>query len=1517
MKHILLLALLSPIFSFAQSGDTANVPYWIEMMQNPDVNFFKTQRAFEKYWENRPITKGSGYKPFKRWEWFMESEVNADGSYRDPATVEREFRKFDQKFNPQQSFGGNQVQSTNGLWTSLGPIQLPANGTGQPNGLGRLNCVGLHPTDSSVILVGAPNGGIWKSINHGNSWTSNSDTLVSMQISNLRFNPLNPDIVYAGTGDRDAGSRSARGVLKSTDGGTSWLTSNNGMGNRTVGMIIIHPNQPDTILAATSGGIFKSINAGSSWTRKSSNSNHYKDIVFMPNNPQIVYATEGGRFYRSSNTGETWTQITNGIPTGTRGVIAVSQDDSMAVYVLMAQGSVYKGTYRSLDGGLTFTTRSTTPNIMDWSHLGTGTGGQAWYDLDIAVDPFDKDVVYAAGVNIFKSTDGGQTWLIDAHWVGSGGADAVHADQHALEWSADRKRLYVANDGGLYFKEDSTSWIDLSSGIAISEIYKIGQAKNDEDIVINGYQDNGTAIYYGGSTWSTEIGGDGMECAIDPRNTDYVYGTIYYGRISRSVDGGTSFGTIAASGTNGITESGAWVTPFSIGEDNSDQMFIGYRNIWRSNNVRTPGNGNVSWTKISNNLGGTNSQTIRVVEQSPADPNIFYFARADRKLFRSDSIQGSNPNWVDLTSNLPFSSMPTDIEAHPFLDSVVYITLGSKVYKSSDLGNSWTDISANLPSLSWRTIVYDEYSSEGLYVGGTPGVYYRDSNTTNWVSFYDGLPTDVSVNELEIYYDTLQPALSKLRAGTYGRGLWSSDLYDDGTSLPIADFKASGTEACLNEYIDFSNRSAYNPNQFQWDIQPATYQLAAGHSLSDRNISVKFDSSTYYHIQLKVTNGNGTDSILKRNLIHIADSTTTSCYTTTNLGAGYGIGVQRVRISNLDHRSSGYDGTNSYHDFTCDGVAYLKPNKDYVVSVTVGSFNDENVEVYIDYNNDGDFSDADELVSNFSRGRTERLDTIRTKLNPRRNTFLRMRVLSDFSTLTGDPCKTLNYGESQDHLVYFDAPSLQISQDTNTVCAGNSMVFSATTDGRFDSLKWDFGLNAIPQSAYGVGPHTVIYPQAGLYLPTATLNGNIARSMFAYVRAFPEVSLSLDSSSSFCEGDFIELAANDSLGNSTVSFSWFKNGSNLNLSDSLVRINSLSLSDSGVYQVVTENFGCIDSSAQISVITYAQPSAQIGVNDSAQCLDVNDFQLQSLSTVSTGTLAYSWSLGDGTIDSLIGLSHQYQNAGTYFINLLVLGEGGCSDSVQISVNVHATPTATLSISDTALCELGNEFILENTSNVSGGSLTSSWNLGDGNSSGSDSLAHSYSTSGVYTIQLIVSSKNQCQDSILSHVEVYPQANAGFSVSNPNPAVYGFEPLDTNLFYYLWRFGDGDSSFLKKPMHTYQSNGSYPVQLKTNTEKNCADSSSTFVGVESVGLSALSWEGIEVFPNPSKGDFQLSGLSDSWKILSVTNNLGQEVPFEIEELSMESKKLHLNKTGIFFLHLQENNQPPVSVKLIVH
>ncbi len=248
------------------------------MMQDPNANFFQTVNAFETYWENREITKGSGYKPFKRWESMMRQRVSPTGERPAPDRELKALRAF-------------KAQSTTrdlaGEWTALGPFEVPSGYNGY-RGLGRINAIGFHPEDENHIYIGAPGWRFVGSEDHGASWEVLTDHLPTLGVSAIIVNYDNPDQILIGTGDRDAGDAPGLGVWRSDDGGLSWSPSNDGMGNATVGRLIQHPDNSDIILAATSDGIFKSENAGISWTE--TQSGNFKEIVFKPGEPEVVYA---------------------------------------------------------------------------------------------------------------------------------------------------------------------------------------------------------------------------------------------------------------------------------------------------------------------------------------------------------------------------------------------------------------------------------------------------------------------------------------------------------------------------------------------------------------------------------------------------------------------------------------------------------------------------------------------------------------------------------------------------------------------------------------------------------------------------------------------------------------------------------------------------------------------------------------------------------------------------------------------------------------------------------------------------------------------------------------------------------------------------------------------------------------------------------------------------------------------------------------------------------------------------
>ncbi len=742
------------------SGDTANYPYWIQMMQDPNAKYNATVSAFDKYWQNRTDYKGNGWKPFKRWEYINRDRVQPDGRLQAPDQVMREYLRYEDA-HPQKSTSGN--------WSCVGPIALPDNDTWQPNGMGRINAVAFHPTDPNTIFIGAPSGGFWKTTDGGTTWSNLTGNLPTLGVSAVLVHPVTPTTILLGTGDRDHGDAPGMGVYITTDGGNTWSPSNTGMGNQTVGMMAMHPSSNNIILAATSGGIYKSTDGGATWTKKSSNSNNYKDIRFKPGDPTIVYATAAGKFYRSSNTGDSWTEITSGILMGNRMVIGVSPNQPGYVYLTQTNGP-FVGLLRSTDSGLNFTTQSTTPNIMDYSCNGSGNSSQAWYDLCMAVDPANANIVYVGGINIFKSLNGGVTWTIAAHWVGStwgtGCAPSVHADIHSLDWSPLNGKLYTGCDGGIYWTANGgTSWTDISSGIAIAQVYKIGQSATVQGLDMNGYQDNGTASNEG-ANFTTIYGGDGMECAIDYTDPNYRYGELYYGSIFRTTTG-SGYSTIK----NNISESGGWVTPFILHKTVPSTMFAGFVNLWRTTNVKATSSASISWTLISSGWTGN----CIALEQSPADVNVLYVSTSDAtgRIRRTDNANDPSPAWVVCAPTA--GTFASDMEAHPTDASTVYAVAGTHVFKSTNKAASWTEITGTLPAVTINCIAYDKNSNEGLYVGTQTGVYYKDASMTDWVAFNSGLAI-VDVRELEIYYDPLDPGNNRLKAATFGRGLWESDL---------------------------------------------------------------------------------------------------------------------------------------------------------------------------------------------------------------------------------------------------------------------------------------------------------------------------------------------------------------------------------------------------------------------------------------------------------------------------------------------------------------------------------------------------------------------------------------------------------------------------------------------------------------------------------------------------------------------------------------------------------------------
>ena len=666
------------------------------MMKDPTANFYDTQHSFNNYWQGRTIEKGKGWMQFKRWEYFMEPRVFPSGNLPDPDQASKAFIEY------LASHDISRVRASNANWTPLGPSSWMT--VSYNPGLGRINCSVAHPTNSNIIFVGSPSGGLWKTTDGGSTWSTVTDDLTVLGVTSIAIDLTNPNTMYIATGDGDAGDTYSIGVLKSTDGGNTWNSTGLNWAvwqTRTISKLLIHPTSPNILLAATNNGVYKTTNSGVTWTQTLTGS--YKDMEFKPGDPTTVYVC-GLQFYKSTNTGDSFSLIISGLPTSgiNRMAIVVTDANSDYVYVLACNS----------------------PNLLGYETNGSDVGGQGWYDLAIAVSPTNANEVYTGGINIWQSTNGGVTWTNKTYWYYPLASAYVHADIHALDFHG--SILYTGTDGGFFRSPDGgTTWTDLSTGLGITQFYRIGGYPADENLVYGGSQDNGTNRY-NTSAWTHVLGADGMETAIDYNNYNIVYACIQNGGLRKSTDGGNSFTSIKSN----ITENGAWVTPYVIDPFNSQALFAGFQNVWKTTN------GGTSWSNISAFTGST----LNALAVAPSNPNYIYTSTSSI-IYRTTN---GGANWTNISAGLPGLFITYIAVANNNPDKI-WVTLsgyssGLKVYSSMNGGSTWTNVSGTLPNLPFNCIVYANSSNDALYVGADVGLYYRDNSLSDWQLFNTGLP---------------------------------------------------------------------------------------------------------------------------------------------------------------------------------------------------------------------------------------------------------------------------------------------------------------------------------------------------------------------------------------------------------------------------------------------------------------------------------------------------------------------------------------------------------------------------------------------------------------------------------------------------------------------------------------------------------------------------------------------------------------------------------------------------------
>ncbi|MBD3220297.1 glycosyl hydrolase [bacterium] len=668
---------------------------------------------------------------------------------------------------------------------------------GPTNVGGRVADLAIHPTDPDVCYAGLASGGVLKTTDGGQTWTPILQDLDVITIGDLALDPQDPEVLYVGTGEANAASLSfvGNGLYRSPDGGLTW--EHLGLEDSAyIARVLVDPADGQRLFVAATGrlfgtdqnrGVYRSLDGGTSWDRvfALTDSTACTDLVMHPEDPDIVYAAmwervrgltyrrSGGPssgIWRSLDGGDTWAELTSGVPTGAdvgRIGLTVCEGTPDRMYAIYADaGAEFEGVYVSRNGGDTWAATNDWPLSSMYSNFG-------WYFGQVRVQPTDPDNVFALGVPLYRSLNGGDSWFEE-------GAD-MHVDHHALEFCPSLPtRAYAGNDGGIYRSDDSGStWTKLYDQPA-NQFYAVEIDPADPARLYGGTQDNGTLRTPDGGldTWERIFGGDGFTVIVDHTDSDVIYVEYQYGNLFKSTNGGFSF-FWAMNGIDGGDRMN-WHTPVVMDPVDPEVLYYGSQRIYKTTD------GADSWVPISEDLTdgdqGANYGTITTIAIAPSSPARVFAGTDDGNLWAYRPFSGQ---WVSISDGLP-RRWVTDIAVHPTDPATLYVTFSglrwnepiSHVYRSEDGGETWQDVSGDLPEAPVHSILVDPVDPGRLVIASDVGVYISGDAGATWQAFGLGLPR-VPVFDLDLHPETRMVA-----AGTYGRSIFTIDLVDPVTAAP-------------------------------------------------------------------------------------------------------------------------------------------------------------------------------------------------------------------------------------------------------------------------------------------------------------------------------------------------------------------------------------------------------------------------------------------------------------------------------------------------------------------------------------------------------------------------------------------------------------------------------------------------------------------------------------------------------------------------------------------------------------
>lgn len=928
LNKVLLLALgllLSSGLIFSQSSwkDIVRDGKSFSEIQKKANEYFDTKKKEAKYSKSNALEENefdNDETKYRRWEWYTRNRLNPDGTFPDIYTHYMDYRRDFPTASQKSGINSLRIGVKAGAWQNVSQVV----GDGGYSGMGRVNDIAFHPTDANTFYLCTDGGGLWRTTDGGSTYLPLTDDLPVVKVSAVAIDPANPQVLYIAINDQIYWSRSL-GIYKSTNGGATWAPTGISQDYldywKAVNEIVVSRANSNVVVAALTEGLRVSQDAGVTWQTKISG--QFISVKEHPTNSSIIYAVRRASstndfLFRSTDGGVTWSSMNS---TGiTAGMLITDMQVTPANPNHIALSTEGKEIYRSTNGGATFTLVSSMDGVFVLSGI-------------------SDDNIYYGWLDIFSSTDNGNTYTQISKWHGGTQWQTVHADQRGVRIHPLNPHLiYWCNDGGVFvYNENTQLFTELSNGIICTQFYRMDCSQTNS-ILIGGTQDNGGRLRLTSGTWRATNGGDAMVCKIDNTNPDILYSTYITGELKRSLNGWVTSMNIypplppeAPSDEDRIE--GDWVTPYVLDPSDNSTIVIGYQDVYRSTDRGS------NWTRISNGLTGSYTNKIHAVAVAPSNSNVIY-ASHNRDLYRTSNQGGT---WT--TSALLSATKITSLEVHPTDAGTLWATsadfsAGNKVFVSADSGSTWTNISLNLPNFPVSDITYVNGSNNMLIIATDVGPFYKDDSMTEWARIGDNFPNSAAT-EVVVQYHT-----NKVFVSTYGRGIWEADLPVAGNEKPVVSVVfpfdgytfSEGSDVTVTAQATDDNSvasvSLYLNNSLVRTDLVAPYQW---NTTSENDAVLDNLSAGTYRLEFIATDNEGleSDPVIITIVVESQENSIPTISITSPVSGEVFEGLAAISLNAL---ASDSDGSVASVTFQIDGQDFVDVSSPYSVSWTPSTF---------------------------------------------------------------------------------------------------------------------------------------------------------------------------------------------------------------------------------------------------------------------------------------------------------------------------------------------------------------------------------------------------------------------------------------------------------------------------------------------------------------------------------------------------------------------------------------------------